>query len=104
MGCYFFTEQRDCHVTEYKLTRGDLRHAIIFIISVCCHFIYNLFLLQDNKIEASRRGLTAILVDQVGITKMTSYSLLLHLLHSKVEITKTAAPEMPGLHACENYC
>ena len=27
--CYFFTEQCDCHVTEYKLTRGDLQHAII---------------------------------------------------------------------------
>ena len=27
--CCFFTEQRDCHVTEYKLSRGDLRHAII---------------------------------------------------------------------------
>ena len=43
-------------------------------------FNQNLFLLQAYKIEVSRRSLHAILVDAVGFTKMTSYSLLLYLL------------------------
>ena len=38
--CYFFTEQRDCHVTEYKLTRGDLWHAII--IGYFCVLLFHL--------------------------------------------------------------
>ena len=53
---------------------------LLLVISVCCHFIYNLFVLQAYKIESSRRSLTAILGDPVGFTKMTSYSLLLYLL------------------------
>ena len=53
---------------------------LLLVISVCCHFIFNLFVLQTYKIEASRQRLTAILVDQVGFTKMTSYSLFLYLL------------------------
>ena len=53
---------------------------LLLVISVCCHFIYNVFLLQVYKIEGSRRSLTAILVGQVGFRKMTSYSLLLYLL------------------------
>ena len=53
---------------------------LLLVISVCCHFIYNLFVLQAYKIESSRRSLTAILADPVGFTKMTSYSLLLYLL------------------------
>ena len=47
------------------------------VIPVCCHFIYNLFLFQDYKIEVSRQSLSAILVDQVGFIKMT---LLLYFL------------------------
>ena len=53
---------------------------LLLVISVCCHFIYNLFVLQAYKIESSRRSLTAILGDPVGFTKMMSYSLLLYLL------------------------
>ena len=56
---------------------------LLLVISVCCHFIYNLFVLQAYKIEASRRSLTAILVDPVGFTKMTSYSLLVYLLQGR---------------------
>jgi len=59
------------------------------VISVCCHFIYNLFVLQAYKIEASRRSLTAILGDPVGFTKMTPYSLLLYLLQGANNILKT---------------
>ena len=55
---------------------------LLLVISVCCHFIYNLFVLQANKIEASRRRLTDILGDPVGFTKTTSYSLLLYLLQA----------------------
>ena len=53
---------------------------LLLVIPVCCHFIYNLFLVHAYKIEVSRRGLTAILVDPVGFTKIMSYSLLLYLL------------------------
>ena len=53
---------------------------LLLVIPVCCHFIYNIFLLQAYKIKLIRRSLTAILVDPVGFTKMTSYSLLLYLL------------------------
>ena len=54
---------------------------LLLVISVCCHFIYNLFqALEAYKIESSRRSLTAILGDPVGFTKMTAYSLLLYLL------------------------
>ena len=56
---------------------------LLLVISVCCHFIYNLFVLQAYKIESSRRSLTAILGDPVGFTKMKSYSLLLYLLQGK---------------------
>ena len=53
---------------------------LLLVISVCCFFIYNLFVLKAIKIEASRRSLTAILSDPVGFTKMASYSLLLYSL------------------------
>ena len=56
---------------------------LLLIISVCCHFVYNLLVLQAYKIESSRRSLTAILGEPVGFTKMTSYSLLLYLLQGK---------------------
>ena len=55
---------------------------LLMVIPVCCHFIYNLFLFQAYKIEVSRRSVTAILVDQVGFTKRTSYSLL--YIYSKI--------------------
>ena len=42
---------------------------LLLVISVCCHFIYNLFVLQAYKIESNRRSLTAILGDPVGFTK-----------------------------------
>ena len=29
---------------------------LLLVISVCCHFIYNLFVLQAYKIESSRRS------------------------------------------------
>ena len=67
---------------------------LLLVISVCCHFIYNLFVLQAYKIESSRRSLTAILGDPVGFTKMTSYSLLLYLLQdytNKYNRTQTEA-------------
>jgi len=62
---------------------------LLLVISVCCHFIYNLFLLHAYKIEVSRRSLTAILVDPVGFTKMTSYSLLLYLLQGNYNLLKS---------------
>ena len=55
---------------------------LLLVLSVCCHFIYNLFVLQAYKIELSGRSLTAILGDPVGFIKMTSYSLLLYLLQA----------------------
>ena len=65
---------------------------LLLVISVCCHFIYNLFVLQAYKIELSRRGLTAILGDPVGFTKMTSYSLLLYLLQGCSVLLKSSHP------------
>ena len=55
---------------------------LLLVISVCCHFIYNLFVLEAYKIEASRRSLTAIFGDPLCFTKMTSWSLLLYLLQA----------------------
>ena len=60
---------------------------LLLVISVCCHLIYNLFVLQAYKIEVSRRSLTVILFDPVGFTKMTSYSLLLYLLQERKDLT-----------------
>ena len=72
------------NVTVMSMSSNSLAETcdtlLLLVIPVCCHFIYNIFLLQAYKIKLIRRSLTAILVDPVGFTKMTSYSLLLYLL------------------------
>ena len=69
---------------------------LLLVISVCCHFIYNLFVLQAYKIESSRRSLTVILGDPCDFTKMTTYSLLLYLLQDQNHMLLVTTDEIGG--------
>ena len=73
-------------LTVFDQPKWPLSHMCICVISLrtmrlSCHWVLT-HLLQDYKIEACRRSLIAIFVDQVSFTKMTSYSLLLYLLQA----------------------